>query len=262
MPSAGQNMRDSVRQPAMPCDSVNTKKPAAPSCADKRREPREIRLELLELFGAAHADHQARAGAADDAQRAARVDVAGRKGERVEHRETLAIVELAAERRRRLTNGDAARGAFTAHLDVDDAGLLPLAHAARHCRGCSARAVARQHEVRRDGGVADEARLGARREEAHAQLVIGAVGLEHERGVGVVELARDGEHLGVGERVGVEHHARGIAGEAFGGERVDLEDADAAAHGGANSTRKPTALKVQFPLRCASPRGGPARARA
>ena len=107
-----------------------------------------------------------------------------------------------------------------------------------------------------DGGVTDEARLGARREEAHAQFMIRAVRLEHERGVGIVELARDGEHLRVGECIGIEHHARGIAGEAFGGERVDLEDADAAAHGGANSTRKPAALKLQFPLRCASPRGG------
>src|SRR5690349_10449719 len=34
MPSAGQNMRDSVRQPAIACESVNTKNPAAPSCAD------------------------------------------------------------------------------------------------------------------------------------------------------------------------------------------------------------------------------------
>ena len=74
--------------------------------------------------------------------------------------------------------------------------------------------------------------LGARREETHAQFVIGAVGLEHERGVGVVELARDGEHFRVGERVGVEHHARRIAGEAIRGERVDLEYADAAAHAG------------------------------
>ena len=61
----------------MPCDSVNTKNPAAPSCADSVVRREIVGLELLELFGAAHADHQARAGAADDAQRAARVDVAG-----------------------------------------------------------------------------------------------------------------------------------------------------------------------------------------
>ena len=47
--------------------------------------------------------------------------------------------------------------------------------------------------------MADEARFGAGREETHAQFVIGTVGLEHERGVGVVELARDGEHFSVGE---------------------------------------------------------------
>ena len=36
----------------------------------------------------------------------------------------------------------------------------------------------------------------------------------------------------VAERIGVEHHARGIAGEAIRGESVDLENADAAAHAG------------------------------
>ena len=86
--------------------------------------------------------------------------------------------------------------------------------------------------MRGDGGVADESGFGARREETHAQIVIGAVGLEHERRVGIVELARDGEHFRVGERVRVEHHARGIAGEAIRGEGVDLENADAAAHAG------------------------------
>ena len=105
-------------------------------------------------------------------------------------------------------------GAFAAHFDIDDAGFLALPHAPAAALQ-SRRALARQHEVRGDRGVPDEARFGARREEAHAQIVISAVRLEHERGVGVVELARDGEHLGVGERVGVEHDARGIAGEAI-----------------------------------------------
>ena len=49
----------------------------------------------------------------------------------VEHREPLAIVELPAERRRRLAHRDAARGAFAAHFDIDDARFLALPHAAR-----------------------------------------------------------------------------------------------------------------------------------
>ena len=209
----------------------------------QRGQPREIRLELLELLGAAHADHQARARAADDAHRAARVDVAGGERQRIEHREPLAIVELAAERRRGLAHGDAARVAFAAHLDVDDARFLALAHAPAAALQ-SRRAFARQHEVRGDGGVADETRFGARREEAHAQFVIVAVGLEHERGVGVVELARDGEHLRVGERIGVEHDARGIAREASVVKASTWNMRMRRVMGAANSTRKPDVLKA------------------
>jgi hypothetical protein len=78
----------------------------------------------------------------------------------------------------------------------------------------------------------DEARFGARREEAHAQVVIRSIGGEHERGVGIVELARDGEHFRIGEGIGIEHDSRRIAGEAFGREGVDLKNADAAGHAG------------------------------
>src|SRR5687768_17169718 len=100
--------------------------------------------------------------------------------------------------------------------------------------------------MRGDGGVTDEARLGAWREETHAQIVIRAIGLEHESGVRIVELARDGEHFRVGQRVGVEHHTCWIAGKAIRGESVNLENADATDHRGANSTRKPASLKLQF----------------
>jgi len=65
------------------------------------------------------------------------------------------------------------------------------------------RALARQHEVRGDRGVSDKARLGARREEAHTQIVVGAIRLQHERGIRIVEFTRDGEHLRVGQRIGV-----------------------------------------------------------
>ena len=86
--------------------------------------------------------------------------------------------------------------------------------------------------MRGDGGVTYETRFGARREEPHAQLVIRTVGLEHECRVGIVELARDGEHFRVAERIGVEHHSRGIAGKAIRGESVDLENADACGSSG------------------------------
>src|SRR5688572_12892686 len=78
----------------------------------------------------------------------------------------------------------------------------------------------------------DEAGLGARREKTQAQVVICTIRLEHEGGIRIVELARDGEHLGVGEHVRIEHHARGIAGEAIRRKGVYLEDSDAAAHEG------------------------------
>src|SRR4051812_47837492 len=196
----------------------------------KRGQSREVRLELLELVGAAHTDEQPGAGAAHDAQRTAGIDIAGGERERVEHGEPLAIVELAAERRCRLAHGNAARRAFAPHFDVDDAGFLPLADpppaAGRTGIGT------RQHVVRGHRGVADEAGLGARREETHAQLVIGAIRLEHEGGICIVELARDGEHFRVAKRIGVQHHARRISRETLGGEGVDLENADAAAHSG------------------------------
>ena len=43
----------------------------------QRRQARVVGLELFELLGAAHADDETSARAADDAQRTARVDVAG-----------------------------------------------------------------------------------------------------------------------------------------------------------------------------------------
>ena len=61
------------------------------------------------------------------------------------------------------------------------------------------------------------------------------------------------------ERIGVEHHSRGIAGEAIRREGVDLENADAAAHRGANSTRKPASLKEQFPVTIRLASGWPVR---
>ena len=147
---------------------------------------------MLELLGAAHADDQARAARADDAHGASRVDVVGCQRQRIEHGEMLAAVQLAPDWRTLLANGDAPLVARPAHLDIHDAGLgflpQPLERAA----------PARQHEVRGDGRVPDESGFHARREEPDAHVVIVAVALQDEGGVGIVELARDGEHLRVG----------------------------------------------------------------
>jgi hypothetical protein len=107
-----------------------------------------------------------------------------------------------------------------------------------------------------DRGVTDESRLGAWREEPHAQVMIGTIGLEHERRVGVVELARDGEHFRVREPICFEHDACGIAGEAIRREGVDLKNADAAVHEGGEFYPQTRVTQGRFPLPCAAPRGG------
>ena len=75
-------------------------------------------------------------------------------GERqgVEHREALAVVELAPERRRAAADGDAPVRVTAAHLDVDDAGLGFLPLPARRI------VPARQHVLRGHGRMPDEAR--------------------------------------------------------------------------------------------------------
>ncbi len=80
------------------------------------------------------------------------------------------------------------------------------------------------------GRMADEADFGARREEPRPQVVAFALGRENERGVGVVELARDGKHLRVGQAVGIEHDAGGIPGEAVHREGIHLMHLDFVSH--------------------------------
>ncbi len=67
-------------------------------------------------------------------------------------------------------------------------------------------------------------------EEAGSQIVVRTVGREDECRVGVVQLARDREHLGLGQSVGVEHDARGISCEALAGECIYLVNLDLACH--------------------------------
>ena len=78
--------------------------------------------------------------------------------------------------------------------------------------------------------MADEARFASRGVEARAHRVVVGVGGEDEGGLGVVELARDGEHLRLRERIGVEHHARRVTGEGLTGECVDLMNLDLPRH--------------------------------
>ena len=58
----------------------------------------------------------------------------------------------------------------------------------------------------------------------------GPVRFEDERGIGVVELARNREHLDVVEAVGVQHDTRRIAGEGRACEGIDLMNLDTAHH--------------------------------
>src|SRR6516162_3058407 len=94
----------------------------------QRRQPGEVRLELLEGLGPAHADQQPRTRGTNDARRNAAIETLGGERQRIEHREPLAVVQLASDRRRATADGDAALLIAAAYLDIDDAGLgfLPL----------------------------------------------------------------------------------------------------------------------------------------
>ncbi len=178
----------------------------------------------MQRFRAAHADQQPRAGRADDARWHAGVETFGGERQRVEHGEPLAVVQLAPERWSVAADGDAAVRVAAAHLHVHDARLGFLALPARRI------VPARQHVLRRDRGVADEARLAARGEEARAHRMVVGVGSEDEGGFRVVELARDGEHLRLGKRVGIQHHPGRVAGKGLAGECIDLMNLDLPRH--------------------------------
>src|SRR5205809_5423738 len=139
--------------------------------ADLRRQSREageVGFQMLEGLGPAHPDHQPRAGLTDDTQRYAGVETLGGERQRIEHRESLAVVELAPHRRGAATNRDVTIRGGAADLDVDDPGLGLLALAARRLM------TARQHVLGGDGGVAHEPGLAARGEEARPHGVIRA----------------------------------------------------------------------------------------
>src|SRR6185437_14557400 len=109
--------------------------------------------------------------------------------------QSFAIVQLAADRRRTLTDGDAPVGSVATDLDMDDAGFGLLAGACR-------RAVsARQHIMCGDRGMSYEPDLGPRRKEPRTQVVVGSFAVENERGVRIIQLTSDREHLCLGEVV-------------------------------------------------------------
>jgi hypothetical protein len=87
-----------------------------------------------------------------------------------------------------------------------------------------------QYRVHRDGGVTDKGCLGARREEAHPEVMVGGIGSQHESRVANIEFARDQLHLLDTQPVGIQYYSGRIAGEALAGEGVDLEDGECAGH--------------------------------
>src|SRR5688572_4586051 len=84
--------------------------------------------------------------------------------------------------------------------------------------------------MRGHGCVTYEARFDTRREELRTHFMIAAIWREDESGVRIVELARDGEHLGVVQRVRVEHDPGGVARELSACESIDLVNLNLARH--------------------------------
>src|ERR1700680_2429550 len=89
----------------------------------QRREPCEVGFQMLEGLGPAHCDQQPRAARTDDTQRYAGVETLGGERQRIEHRESLAVVELAPHGRGVAADRDAAIRFGAPYLDVDDPGL-------------------------------------------------------------------------------------------------------------------------------------------
>src|SRR5438309_2904832 len=102
--------------------------------ADLRRqrgEPGNVGFQMLEGLGPAHSDQQPRTARTDDTQRYAGVETFGGERQSIEHREPLAVVELAPDGRGFAANRDATIRLGALYLDVDDPGLGLLALAAR-----------------------------------------------------------------------------------------------------------------------------------
>jgi hypothetical protein len=81
-----------------------------------------------------------------------------------------------------------------------------------------------------DGRVSHEAGFSARCEETHTHVVIGGVGLQHERRIGIVQLARDAAHFVVRAHVGGQDDTGRVSGELPSREGIDLKYMDTTRH--------------------------------
>src|ERR1700688_3520005 len=91
-------------------------------------------------------------------------------------------------------------------------------------RACSAPPQGKEYRMGGHGCVAYERRLFAGIEETHSNIVIRVVRREHKRDLRMSELLRHGEKRGVALAVRVEHDGRRIAGEAYVGKCIYLEN--------------------------------------
>src|SRR6266850_6118194 len=88
----------------------------------------------------------------------------------------------------------------------------------------------RQHIVRGHRCVSDEPDLSPRGEEARTHTVLAVIRRKNESRVGVVELARNGEHLCFGESICVEHDTGWVTGEAIAREGIYLVNLNLSCH--------------------------------
>src|SRR5262249_25944593 len=153
-----------------------------------------------------------------------RIEVVGRQRERIQDREAFAIIQLAAHGRGALANRNAAILLETAHLDIYNAGLRFLANVPW------SGVPPREHIVCRHSRMSDETHFSARCEEARTNAIVAVLRSQDECRIGVVELARNGEHLRFRETIRVEHNSGRVTGEAFAGESIDLVNLDLSCH--------------------------------
>src|SRR4051812_16385829 len=87
------------------------------------RQATQVGFEMFERFLVSYSDHHRGAARADNAKGATRVEVVVCQRERIEYRQSLTIIQLAAERRRALPDRNTAILINTPYLNIDEAGL-------------------------------------------------------------------------------------------------------------------------------------------
>ncbi len=78
-----------------------------------------------------------------------------------------------------------------------------------------------QQDGRADGRVPGERQLADGREDADARRVGRVLRLQHEHGLGEIELAGDGQHLLIAQPIGLADDSQGIAAKGAIGEYVE-----------------------------------------